>query len=1096
MTTDSRIIELGGIAAGATPGTAPVVARTYTHPAIGNRRVVRLVGVGAVAVEDSRLAAAGFAPEGSRSVGFARDAAIGFPAWPIAHDPANAGQALDLVVELRNAERRARNSAGDTRDHLTRLARRLARSVPHFVPTFLEEAGRIFIREGNPKMAASLFGKARQAERTHALPIDEERHRRVFLEFSLAGAVNAKELSAEARSLLERTTPREALERFLQLALDRVRGGLPPHTRLGSDIQLLVRAAGVDQDEVEQRVCAGLLASPTLGRATREFWKANLGFLTRVAVRRPEVRDALLELSPGNVESDDWVLFLEATGIADELRTGKRDAASWVRSYLAQYHSRQRSEYPRRLCGLIRGLPGLRGAPIHLTVEMRRLEPELLDALLEAGARVSITRTGHQDHLELDRWLEQPGRGELSFLASSEHADLVMRSLERRLRRGDAGTLLSHEGTRELAARWVESDSAPPELRSEVTRLIGHLGQPQGTGGDESGPTGPFERWEPSAKLAFSASPFGSNRRISRADIDAFAKALRGDGPAPLLDLSALCLPLTRPEVFLALAASPLVSRDQAGGAASLLASMLDNGLCSPRNVLYEFESRKDFSYLSARPGQEIVERETGRDLVLAARGHAPTTLLVFSQQGTAPDEVAGSPARIRATAGTVPGEAVVAAFQRLLARGAPPWDPARAARLAEGTGWSQAVSSLMLAALPDRRPYRDENPGFEKEIRELVGCTAAQLASARRFLIDLDTDLLVRLLVAGARDPQRVVEEGLDVEAMIAVWRSESGNRVLIPEEALAEADKAFRAPGGHELLRLARDEEVEPRMTSGMLWLAHHLERSNPLRPWLAGRFDALKTACAGRGHRFPLLPSEAESVFRALGLDPEGDTHHAGAWHLRRGRSGFDLHWHPAEITDWRAERDLVSGLPDRGIMRKQLMDVICVIEGLFDPIAADLRVLEPGYGFDPFVTAPDAVASAAASCCISEDAARYFLQLLALPGPTDRNIGTWNGWGRAQRSRAGAELLQRGLVVEAKRPRAGRSLFLPGGWQEEKAPSFPLEEWKAPVFATARLGALFGHGGPQLPRVPGGQLFRETWERYASGDVPGRETPGPR
>jgi len=248
----------------------------------------------------------------------------------------------------------------------------------------------------------------------------------------------------------------------------------------------------------------------------------------------------------------------------------------------------------------------------------------------------------------------------------------------------------------------------------------------------------------------------------------------------------------------------------------------------------------------------------------------------------------------------------VVAAFQRLLARGAPPWDPARAARLAEGTGWSQTVSSLMLAALPDRRPYRDENPGLEKEIRELVGCTAAQLASAHRFLIDLDTDLLVRLLVAGARDPQRVVEEGLDVEAMIAVWRSESGNRVLIPEEALAEADKAFRAPGGHELLRLARGEEVEPRMTSGMLWLAHHLERSNPLRPWLAGRFDALKTACAGRGHRFPLLPSEAESVFRALGLDPEGDTHHAGAWHLRRGRSGFDLHWHPAEITDWRGGR----------------------------------------------------------------------------------------------------------------------------------------------------------------------------------------------
>ena len=475
MTTDSRIIELGGIAAGATPGTAPVVARTYTHPAIGNRRVVRLVGVGAVAVEDSRLAAAGFAPEGSRSVGFARDAAIGFPAWSIAHDPANAGQALDLVVELRNAERRARNSAGDTRDHLTRLARRLARSVPHFVPTFLEEAGRIFIREGNPKMAASLFGKARQAERTHALPIDEERHRRVFLEFSLAGAVNAKELSAEARSLLERTTPREALERFLQLALDRVRGGLPPHTRLGSDIQLLVRAAGVDQDEVEQRVCAGLLASPTLGRATREFWKANLGFLTRVAVRRPEVRDALLELSPGNVESDDWVLFLEATGIADELRSGKHDAAAWAERYIRMLQDQWNADYPRKLCLLLRQLPGLRGTTVTLSNNLWRLEPEVLDALLAAGARVVFEEDPGWRKLDFRRWAAQQERPDLEHLARSEHAALGLENMGLMIGQGHLHLLLSHSGTRELLGRWAAprlgKDATALEVAAELKRL-------------------------------------------------------------------------------------------------------------------------------------------------------------------------------------------------------------------------------------------------------------------------------------------------------------------------------------------------------------------------------------------------------------------------------------------------------------------------------------------------------------------------------------------------------------------------------------------------------------------------------------------------
>lgn len=134
-----------------------------------------------------------------------------------------------------------------------------------------------------------------------------------------------------------------------------------------------------------------------------------------------------------------------------------------------------------------------------------------------------------------------------------------------------------------------------------MTRLTRHLGQLWGTDGGESEPTRPFERWEPSTELAFSANPFGSSWRISRTNVDTFAEMPRDDGLAPLLDLSALCLPLTHPEIFPVLAASPLVSRNQADEAASLLVPMVGGGFCPPRNVLYEFGSRRDFSHLSAR---------------------------------------------------------------------------------------------------------------------------------------------------------------------------------------------------------------------------------------------------------------------------------------------------------------------------------------------------------------------------------------------------------------------------------------------------------------------------------------------------------------
>ncbi|MFD3786197.1 hypothetical protein [Streptomyces cyaneofuscatus] len=89
-----------------------------------------------------------------------------------------------------------------------------------------------------------------------------------------------------------------------------------------------------------------------------------------------------------------------------------------------------------------------------------------------------------------------------------------------------------------------------------------------------------------------------------------------------------------------------------------------------------------------------------------------------------------------------------------------------------------------------------------------------------------------------------------------------------------------------------------------------------------------------------------------------------------------------------------------------------------------------------------------------------------------------LGTVGGGGMAR-----AELLATGAVVEAKRARAGRTLFLPGNWTEIGAPHLPLETAK---LATHVVCPLYGNRilAPfvrVLPTAPLHEMFAEAWER---------------
>ena len=110
------------------------------------------------------------------------------------------------------------------------------------------------------------------------------------------------------------------------------------------------------------------------------------------------------------------------------------------------------------------------------------------------------------------------------------------------------------------------------------------------------------------------------------------------------------------------------------------------------------------------------------------------------------------------------------------------------------------------------------------------------------------------------------------------------------------------------------------------------------------------------------------------------------------------------------------------------------------------AANSPVPPGGYEADPKLSVPELVQEAAGDLGTSTDAAALYLQLLTLARPTDRNVRAWNGWKAAHHKKVQAELLDRGLVVQDKRSRAGRTVFLPGGWTVLKAPELPLETAK--------------------------------------------------
>ncbi|MYS18395.1 hypothetical protein GTW73_31215, partial [Streptomyces sp. SID4982] len=259
-TTLTALLEAGAIlplGSTAREDADTLTVRSYTHPALADRPMVRLVPGTLGEAEDLALEFLGLTPaEEAFEAGQVRRETLGFPAWALVHDPANGHHALALVKDVERLARQAKSRPGNAKEGFEALGTRLGRAVPHFLPTFYEQAARVFLQHENTTYAAAFFGKAREAERVHALAVDEERQRAMFLEFAFAGALTVKALKEHVKDLGRRLDPAAAWAQFRQLTVERCAAGMPPYASLPQDARGLIRAAGLDRDAEERALVA------------------------------------------------------------------------------------------------------------------------------------------------------------------------------------------------------------------------------------------------------------------------------------------------------------------------------------------------------------------------------------------------------------------------------------------------------------------------------------------------------------------------------------------------------------------------------------------------------------------------------------------------------------------------------------------------------------------------------------------------------------------------------------------------------------------------------------------------------------------------
>lgn len=414
--------EQGGITLQANDATFPLSAATFTHAALPGRTIVKLVPEPLLEAETLSLAVSGIEFQTSTPVGHIQRRGTGFPAWPILTDPKNAQHALNLVADLKHATRRVKSKPGATKIEIVELADKLEDSAPHFLPTFLEEAARAYFKVGDTRHAAQMFTRAREIERRYAVPIDETRHRDVFMEFAYAGAISGKELTAEATSLSQRLKPAEAFEAFRTLCIECVRGGLSPYSGLKKDLAKLARAAGLKPAEEEARLVPDLLRIGSIQRAQNSFWKNYYPAIRKAATQDAEVRELLLTLTPEEANPDEWIELLQKTGALEAVKQGTHpEFVARIVNFASQRKGTDSKPSAKLAPLLAEILPHAGCTSVTLPWKpLTEMPPEAFEQLAANNVKVEPDRRDYTPSINVAHWANSENKAALPHLVVDE----------------------------------------------------------------------------------------------------------------------------------------------------------------------------------------------------------------------------------------------------------------------------------------------------------------------------------------------------------------------------------------------------------------------------------------------------------------------------------------------------------------------------------------------------------------------------------------------------------------------------------------------------------------------------------------------------
>ncbi|XTZ14274.1 hypothetical protein ACQSSU_22620 [Micromonospora echinospora] len=476
--------------AGAGDRAVPLTARTYRHPALDDRPVVRLVDAALGEGEDIAVGFLGLVPGAEPAVvGLGPRRPLAFPEWVLVHHPADGRHALAVVPELQKLAKQVRSRPKAALDGHQGIADRFARTLPHFLPTFFEQAARVFLAAGQDTYATQLFNKARKAEAQHGLPVDLNRLDEVYVEFASAKVVSATALAGYAKELSAQLPADEALNRFCRLSLRAAAAGVAPSTQSANAVNRLVRTAakaagGSGAAAVADREAAyltELLRLPVVAEAPAGWWKAHRPAVTALAGRDPAIRGSLLDLMPTDRDNlVAWLTLLTDTGalaglsdpdVPDKARP-QDGSVGWLRRFVSLANSGYRRRRLPALYPLVERMADRLRA--ELTASGETLAPDgdldLLDLLLTLDLPVAPPK--ERETLDLAQWVTVGGERDLLAVAGDDRfTGALRRGLDQLDDKPDAlRRMVGTPGVRPLLTDWLRS-----RIRARFTTGLPYL---------------------------------------------------------------------------------------------------------------------------------------------------------------------------------------------------------------------------------------------------------------------------------------------------------------------------------------------------------------------------------------------------------------------------------------------------------------------------------------------------------------------------------------------------------------------------------------------------------------------------------------------